>query len=423
MFEGTCYHLEVPPENAIPLANWVLTRQTPAYSAWNPYEKGISVSEANITSVIIDDINGSPQEGFVPIELAQQSIAEILHFLDFELVLNTIDDTQTKERYNSRLLKSTPDFNTEAYARVNPYNEYDSYINTDTDTDLRAQLVNGIMQLEGSVSRFYWVEYEGTEYPYITQVKQACDPESIRTYDVQNCSELQNFGYVFEPGIDDRFEPGDYVAFYLVVGTTADSILANQAEVQKSSSENVFLSLPNTNAERFKHFSWNIEDESFTHVHWKTEEDESLLLEWEDTIGGGDGDFNDLKIGVSNVSESGVQGVFKIEDLGDWSTLDFQIMGKDAAYISEFGFFKVDDSDGSIDELMPNHPDYMNAALNRSRRSIVVSYDVMSEIHEEINTYYQYQKEATLLVQTAAVFRRFANDNPQELEDFLEESK
>jgi hypothetical protein len=299
----TCYSLEIFPETGRYLAEWVLTNQTGAYSDWDPYEEGVQESEARWKSVWVEDIFGEGWEGFLPFELGRGLIPNLLYFIDFDILLNEVDDDSIRNEYNSRL---GPDFNPE-YA----YYLDESYINVDTDTHLRAYLKDGMVQLEGLISRYHWIEYEGTEYPYIEAVERACTPESIRTYDVLNCSDLQPISNSIRILSEGAFSPGDLVAFYLKIDARGKSPNSG-IEDNKIDSPVVFMSLPRFNSEHFKHFSWNLDDRQFnSYLSWEEQEDGTLILSWEDRIGGGDGDFNDLKVIVKNVSTSDSQGIFK----------------------------------------------------------------------------------------------------------------
>ena len=93
VFEKTCHRIEISPELAIPLAKWVLTGQTGAYTAFNPSSTGVEG---------LEPVYG---DGFAPVELAQGMIPKILAFIDYEMLLNNInniDDSQVRQKYNKR---------------------------------------------------------------------------------------------------------------------------------------------------------------------------------------------------------------------------------------------------------------------------------------------------------------------------------
>ena len=426
VFEKKCYEIDIAPEIAAPLAKWVLTGQTGAYTAFTPDNR---ITQTN------GELQWDGLGGFAPSDLIQNSIPEILNFLDFDLFLNEIDDAQIKEYYNSlNGFDFTSDFD--------PYDlvEDSSYINTDTDTDLSAHLADTQVNMQALISRFFWNKYYGHEEIHINEVMEACDPEDIKTYNVSNCSDLRSLGNVFDP-YSNNLSPGDHIAFYLVIGSTTDSIIENQENSTITNSENVLISLPEANSRRFRSYAWNRSDlPEFMHTRWNFQEDSTLQLEWEDTIGGGDGDFNDFRVNVSIsdfseylyleetteiastgeavLSSDGTStGVFKFSSNSKEPVhLNFEVVGKDSLYISEFGFFKVDDKYGSIKGLMPNNPDYLNTALGSDRHQVVISYD---SLLEDIETYYPLQKDAISFVRAAAIFRGFVNSNPQELENFI----
>jgi len=408
-FADTCYQLDINPKTAFSLATWIKTGQTGAYTAIASEDP-----TSSIKSVRLQDMYGDDQEGYIASELAENSLPEILHFLDFELVLNDINDSELRRKYNLKNGFGT-DFESQLY---NPTDG--TYINTDTDTDFKASLADGQVTSSGTIARFSWEKYSEFEEIYITDVQEACTPESIQTYDTQNCSGLNTYGLIYSP-FGNELEAGSYVAFYLVAGSTADTAMTAQPE---DNAGNIFLSLPAANAERYKYLrsaEKHSKDWDFNPIKVISNTDERLQVRWEDVPSGGDRDFNDFvvnTVGISDTTESS-QGVFQVEEyLGAGGYIDFEIEEKNAAAISEFGFFKVDAPDGRIGNLMPEHPDYLKAALTQNRHRTVVSY---ADIQAEIETYYPHQKKAISLVQTAAILRRLADENPQALATFIEQ--
>ncbi|ASC72693.1 hypothetical protein XM38_036510 [Halomicronema hongdechloris C2206] len=417
LFEDICYQLDISPETAISLSQWVLTGQIGAYSAWLPE-----------TSNPEDELVSVPG-GFTPAELAQGKVPEILEFLDFDsLLLNSFDDSWLKEELNASLGHDSQPDPAETFGG--------SYVNTDIDTDFVTRLADGKAQAEGLLSRYHWTNYEGAEYAYIEEIEQACSPESVKAFNTDQCSVLSDWvdwGYVDQFGyhIDEYWgfegislESGEYIAFYLVVDAPAESVMSPSEGYQGDQPVHVLFSVPKANLNDFS----PIKSES---------QEDGLLLKWEDQLIGNDGDFDDLKVKVQGITDSSLiseeldtsanitslineagnsKGVFQLNGAIDTTVyLDFQVLGREAVYVSEFGFFKVDDNEGSINDLRPGDPDYKTAALDRSRAYTLAR-------HSGLRRYYP-QKEATELVRAAAIFRRFADENPQELQEFISESQ
>lgn len=167
-YKGICYEIGVSSQNAIPLATWVFSGQTGAFTAFPPEEDEI---------VELEDIGN----GYVPTELAQGTIPQILSFIDFYLKVEEFDDNEIRNEYNKRL-----------GSNFNPallQEEDGSYIMTDTDTEYEARLItNKQVQLTGLINRYYWQLFQGVEYPYITKVRRACTPASIKATNNKQCS-------------------------------------------------------------------------------------------------------------------------------------------------------------------------------------------------------------------------------------------
>lgn len=420
--QGVCYTVEIAAKPAIHLAKLSLTGRTGIFSDKNPGEG-------------YDHVMG----GYAPPELNQDSILAALNEIDYGLLWNKSEGSELKDFYNAR-----NGFSSSFKPDPSEIPEEESYINADTDTDLIAVLDDNQVKMNTSVTRFSWAKFPEHNEMYITDVEEACDPKDIKAYNTQRCSGMNFFGYVFDP-YSDEFKSGEYIVPYMVVGASTTNILSDEEGQQITNAKNILLSLPEANAQRFKYFAWNNEQtKAFTHVEWVMEEDGKLLTNWEDTIGGGDGDFNDMKVSISAstspflwyegattessetlktllvpVSES--TGVFQINGPVEESIyLNFDVLAKNSAHsISEFGFFKVDDPYGSINGLKPSDPGYLDAALESDRHHIVISYDA---IVEDIEEYYPRQKEAIDLVRATAVFRSFADNNPQELRKFIREA-
>jgi hypothetical protein len=165
-YQNTCYIIRMTTQNAIPLATWVFSGQTGAFTAFEP-EPGEEVQLRKVYG------------GYTPIELDQGTIPQILAFIDFRLATEPFDDKEIRNKYNQRL-----------GSNFNPSSlqfESSSHLLTDTDTKYKALLINKQVQLTGLIKKYYWILFQGVEYPYIYKVFQACDPASIRSQDKSKC--------------------------------------------------------------------------------------------------------------------------------------------------------------------------------------------------------------------------------------------
>lgn len=91
--------------------------------------------------------------------------------------------------------------------------------------------------------------------------------------------------------IIDGFGEDSQLGYYLVVNSTTDQISTDlEAGIQPTT--DVFFSFNNANPN-------NGEYVSITNL-----DNDTTQLDWEDTLGGGDGDFNDLSLIVSNVTQT-----------------------------------------------------------------------------------------------------------------------
>lgn len=168
LYQKTCYGIEISSQNAIPLATWVFSGQTGAFTGFDNEE---DAEEGSLRRV---------EQGYAPAELTKGTIPQILAFIDFRLKSEPFNDSQIRDKYNQRLGSGFDPSSHEL--------EDDSYIWTDTDTKYKAQLINKQVQSTGLIKRYSWELYQGVEYPYITSVKQACTPDSIKATNNKYCS-------------------------------------------------------------------------------------------------------------------------------------------------------------------------------------------------------------------------------------------
>jgi hypothetical protein len=158
--------------------------------------------------------------------------------------------------------------------------------------------------------------------------------------------------------IVEGIKAGDRIVFYMVQNSTTDGILGNKIPTSKILLGSSFGSdvFPQLKVESLGNGKFN--------------------FAWEDQIGGGDKDFNDMvfSLELSNESAplgSSLQGKNSGEllDLTKVSTnvkADFSVY-REAGFNNEVYFYKVDSADGLIGGLNPNsanQADYLQAAIN-----------------------------------------------------------
>ncbi len=162
--------------------------------------------------------------------------------------------------------------------------------------------------------------------------------------------------------IIDGFETGDQLGFYLVSDSTTDTILFDP-----STTTDIFFSPNAANADGIDHSNVsNLEENVF-------------LIEWEDTLGGTDFDFNDLGFVVSITDElpplgNNLQGSFQGEviDLTSVAGSEVQVNFEEfsnADLNNLVGFYVVEDLSGTITDavtglsLSPGDAGYADAAI------------------------------------------------------------
>jgi VCBS repeat-containing protein len=163
------------------------------------------------------------------------------------------------------------------------------------------------------------------------------------------------------------FNASDRLSFYFVQNSTTDTVLANLATGQTP--PNVFFSLVSGNTDGFDHLQ--VSDQS----------NGVFVQRWEDGLGGGDRDFNDLGMSIQATTQSltlgvGLQGESQQEliDLRDQaSSVQAQfVVNREAAFDNFVGFYKVADVNGGIDtdgngtvDLRPGDTGYAQAAIEQ----------------------------------------------------------
>lgn len=170
------------------------------------------------------------------------------------------------------------------------------------------------------------------------------------------------------------FEAGQQLLFYLIPDSTAENILAGDRN------EPIFFASDTFNADNFEH----LQVSDFSR--------EQLTLAWEDLLGGGDADFDDLVVSVAPATEpapiaAGLQAQAELLDLrnidlNDDGTVDEQVtaefvVNSDAGFDNVLGLYTVEDVQGTItdaltgDVLQPGDPGYAEVAV----RQHVLAFD------------------------------------------------
>jgi hypothetical protein len=152
------------------------------------------------------------------------------------------------------------------------------------------------------------------------------------------------------------FDGNARLGFYLVSNSSTAQVLPNLAA--GGTSANVFFANANANANEF----------NYSQVLELT--DSTLSLAWEDKLGGGDFDFNDLVLRVQVADtplapETALQGEQELIDLRNQSGL-ISIkteVNRDAAFNNSVGFYSIDDPTGRIGNLIPGDTGYAEAAI------------------------------------------------------------
>jgi glucose/arabinose dehydrogenase len=152
------------------------------------------------------------------------------------------------------------------------------------------------------------------------------------------------------------FDSNARLGFYLVFNSTTDEVLADLAAGRTPA--NVFFANADANTNRVDYSRvLELSDSTFT-------------LAWEDQLGGGDRDFNDLVLRVQltdtpSPPETALQGERELIDLrGHSGLIPVSInVNRDAAFDNTFGFYIVDDSTGRIGNLNPRDSGYAEAAM------------------------------------------------------------
>ncbi|MFN7297245.1 MAG: DUF4114 domain-containing protein, partial [Pseudanabaena sp.] len=169
---------------------------------------------------------------------------------------------------------------------------------------------------------------------------------------------FQSMGFAMQ---DLVLKSGDRVGFYLASNTTADSVVMHNPQNINGNQYRAFFSAVAANPDGIDYVQEKVVDGK-------------LQLWWEDMVGGGDRDYDDMvvRVGTSqldaqNWTPKGNQ-VFQLAgEIDESVTFKFSMLGSAANYRDEIGLFLVDDAAGSIGNLRPSDEGYKLAALQRGQ--------------------------------------------------------
>jgi Domain of unknown function (DUF4114) len=153
------------------------------------------------------------------------------------------------------------------------------------------------------------------------------------------------------------FPASSRLGFYLVQDGTTAQVKADLA-AGKTPSHPVFFQTGNTDGSE----------------HLKiTQSGNNVTFAWEDMMGGGDRDFNDLVIKAtlptntlpSTANVLGAQSTIDLRDISGVKAASVTVGGS-SSYDNFIGFYRVDDASGKIGTIAPSDAGYAQAALGRN---------------------------------------------------------
>ena len=146
--------------------------------------------------------------------------------------------------------------------------------------------------------------------------------------------------------------PGARLAFYLIQnGSTAEWLETQQRDPAQV--KPLFFSLPEANPDGIAH----VRSHDLGHGIWH--------LQWEDLVGGGDRDFNDLEMNVFR------PGLRTPGEEGQGVPMSIAFLERDAQYRNEVGLDWVDGPDGAIAGLRPGDKGDREAAFQPGRQVLL----------------------------------------------------
>jgi len=167
---------------------------------------------------------------------------------------------------------------------------------------------------------------------------------------------------------DITADGGQFVVFYIIANGTSQQFLTSNPTNTRAGAQHAFFSIHAANPDGKKHV--NAVGDASTG---------DAVLSFEDLWGGGDADFNDAVLSISatlttdtSVAEyiatpasAGKTAKLKAELKPTGQTTSPATMG------GEFGFFSVEDIDGTINNLSPGENGYLAAALNSASKKVL----------------------------------------------------
>lgn len=156
------------------------------------------------------------------------------------------------------------------------------------------------------------------------------------------------------------FDIGDRLGFYLVQDSTTDTVLADLAVGRTP--PNVFFATLGANVDNFNRLQ--VSDLGAS----------QFTLAWEDLLGGGDQDFNDLAVKVELTNNPPPLGT-RLQGDRERELIDLTaqansvsaqfVVNSEAAFDNFVGLYTVDDQQGRVNGLAPGEAGYAQAALQR----------------------------------------------------------
>jgi cyclophilin family peptidyl-prolyl cis-trans isomerase len=141
---------------------------------------------------------------------------------------------------------------------------------------------------------------------------------------------------------------GQLLGLYLVSNNTTQAALAGRAVA--------FFTFDAANADRIDH------------AQTRNRGDGGRDFRFEDVLGGGDFDYNDATISVTQTRAIATPG-----EVGQAILATFTRLASEAANKNEVGLFRVDGRDGRVGTLKPGDVGYLPAALSSATRQVIFS--------------------------------------------------
>jgi hypothetical protein len=153
------------------------------------------------------------------------------------------------------------------------------------------------------------------------------------------------------------FAAGTHIAFYIIKDSNTENFLANNPLNATDRGEEMpmaFFSVNGANSDGYDHVRSNHLGSGI----WR--------MSWEDIMGGGDQDFDDVILNVEQL------GIIVPGETGEETNLNIEILSEDSNTFHEFGYFLVDTPNGNIGNLQPGDAGYLQAAFTQGRYEAVI---------------------------------------------------